>query len=136
VTARVTDAHWAAAAEAVTGGPSTERDVVARVAQAIADAGAGPAQMRLAVWASTQAEAMASAVAVGLEGRHQLTVVGNRSADSLRGHELDLAVVLPGADSAEVAENLAVCLCVSRGPVIDLRKLPARYFEGRGVDRG
>lgn len=35
---QVTPAHWAAAAEAVTSGPSQERDVVARVAQALADA--------------------------------------------------------------------------------------------------
>lgn len=46
MSARVTAAHWAAAAEAVTDGPMVERDIVARVAQALADAearGAGTA---------------------------------------------------------------------------------------------
>lgn len=38
MTAAPTPAHWAAAAEAVTSGPPQERDVVERVAQAIADA--------------------------------------------------------------------------------------------------
>jgi hypothetical protein len=38
MSALVTDAHWAAAADAVTGGSSQERAVVERVAQAIADA--------------------------------------------------------------------------------------------------
>lgn len=44
MTARVTAAHWAAAAEAVTVGPPLERDIVARVAQAIADTEAATAK--------------------------------------------------------------------------------------------
>ena len=74
--------------------------------------------MKTIIWAATKVEAAAAGRRLGMDPRTYVPV-GNAGANSLRGVRADQALILEGAVSERVAEN--IYFAVQSGKIVDLR---------------